>query len=147
MGAILSHWTGHEKTPHREPAIEPRGEPDHVLDPKTLEELRGFGTSGVLEKVASLYLDKTPDLLKRLHEAARSSDCPLLATTAHSLKSSSGSIGALGLTACCRDLETAARGVLGGAPLPGVTPAQAIAAIEAEYDRVRSALTALTRAG
>jgi hypothetical protein len=30
--------------------------------------------------------------------------------------------------------------------LPGVTPAQAIAAIEAEYDRVRSALTALTHA-
>ena len=147
LGAILSHWTGHKKTTRPEPSPEPRREPDQILDPKTLEELRGFGASGVLEKVASLYLDKTPDLLKRLREAAQSGDWTLLATTAHSLKSSSGSIGAHRLTAHCRDLETAARGVLGGASSPGVTPEQAIAAIETEYDRVRSALTALTLAG
>jgi signal transduction histidine kinase/CheY-like chemotaxis protein/HPt (histidine-containing phosphotransfer) domain-containing protein len=147
LGAILSHWLVQKRTPFPEPSPEPRREPDQVLDPKTLEELRGFGAPGVLEKVASLYLDKTPDLLKRLREAGQCSDWPLLATTAHSLKSSSGSIGALGLTAHCRDLETAARGVAGGAPSPDVTPAQAIAAIEAEYDRVRSALTALTLAG
>ena len=58
LGAILSHWLDQKRTPSPEPSPEPRREPDQVLDPKTLEELRGFGAPGVLERVASLYLDK-----------------------------------------------------------------------------------------
>lgn len=116
------------------------------LDPAVLDELRrlaGGGRPDVLATVAGIYLESTPELLARLRTGADAGDWALLAATAHALKSSSGSIGALKLAALCRDLETASRHAADGAPASDRVPGRAVDAIEAEYGRVRAALSSL----
>ena len=158
LGVVLRRWLARKDAAH-EPDAPPAGEPrcdadpdtgsgiDGVLDRRTLDELRGFGSPDVLAKVARIYLDKTPGLMKQLREGVEFCDWPLIARTVHSLKSSSASIGAIELTAHCRDLETAARNAAGGAALPEGVATRTLSSIGTEYSRVRGALISLTHPG
>ncbi|WP_158045351.1 ATP-binding protein [Skermanella pratensis] len=146
LSAVLERWL----TPSGCPATgapgvaETAGSPA-PLDSRTLDELRrmGGGRPDVLASVARIYLESTPELLDRLRTGAKASDWQLLAATAHALKSSSGSIGALELSGRCRDLETAARRAAGGAVPDDLAPGRAVDAIEAEYGQVCAALASL----
>jgi signal transduction histidine kinase/CheY-like chemotaxis protein/HPt (histidine-containing phosphotransfer) domain-containing protein len=162
LGVVLRRWLARNEAarePGAPPAAEPRrdagpdGGPDagldadSVLDRRTLDELRSFGNPDVLVRVAKLYLDRTPDLMKRLREGVEFCDWPLIAKTVHSLKSSSASIGALELTDRCRELETAARGATRGAAPPEGMATRTLASIGTEYNRVRGALASLSHPG
>ena len=95
------------------------GDPPHTpltsprqLDPQAIEQLRQLGNRrghDVLGKVANVFLEETPKLLKRLHEGVASGSTETVKQIAHSLKSSSANLGAMQLMHVCAELEAAAR--------------------------------------
>ena len=109
------------------------------LDPKPLDALRALqqtGGSDVLGKVLRTYLQSAPPLLTALREAVAGSDAAAVRQAAHSLKSSSAQIGALALSAHCKELEALGRAnTLTNAPT-------VLAYLEEEYPVVEAALTA-----
>ncbi len=129
------------------PALVGRGpaapETASPLDRKALDALRAMERAGVpnmFEKVVALFLRTTPDQIRELREAIGRADAGAVHNTAHSLKSTSATLGATRLSALCKDLEAQARsGSLDGA-------AAACDAIEAEYARVARALESLRQA-
>ncbi|HSH68452.1 MAG TPA: Hpt domain-containing protein [Deferrisomatales bacterium] len=83
-----------------------------VLDETALENLRlleSQGVEGALRRTVGIYLEDAPVLAAILREAAAAGDGEALAKAAHSLKSSSANVGALGVSELCRELEAAGR--------------------------------------
>jgi HPt (histidine-containing phosphotransfer) domain-containing protein len=117
---------------------------DAVLDHKALDAIRALqreGAPNILDKVIELYLSGAPELIQQMSTAAEQNDAPALQMAAHSLKSSSAHVGALLLSALCKELETMGRanGAEGAA--------QKVLAVETEFKRVQRALAALIAAG
>jgi CheY-like chemotaxis protein/HPt (histidine-containing phosphotransfer) domain-containing protein len=82
------------------------------LDPACLDSLRRLGELAgrpLLREVIELYLAETPRLLKRMQEALLCSDAEDLAFAAHSLKGSSGQIGAVQVAALSAKIEQTAK--------------------------------------
>ena len=67
------------------------------------------GAPDVLQRVANLYIKESAALLERLSQAVARGDAEEVRLAAHSLKSSSANLGALRLSAMCRDLEQKGR--------------------------------------
>ena len=83
-----------------------------MLDRQVLEQLGKVLTNGkpeLLTRVINLYLVESPKLLQKLKQAAGASNAPEIASSAHSLKSSSANVGAKALSRYCEDLEASAR--------------------------------------
>ncbi|RMG34970.1 MAG: response regulator [Gammaproteobacteria bacterium] len=81
---------------------------DEILDGDVLQELREV----MGEDFANLlhtYLETSPALVQALSEAVASRDTQAMIIPAHSLKSSSGNMGAARLSVVARELEVAAR--------------------------------------
>ncbi len=111
------------------------GNDTHPLDAKTLEQLRSLDLGGgFYEQLVSAYLDKLPDDLQGLRDAVAGNDPDATSRAAHSMKSSSGNMGALGLAGLCGQMEAAGRA-------GNITEAdRLLPAIVAESERVRLAL-------
>src|SRR5262249_20243707 len=109
------------------------------LDPKPLEALRALqhtGGSDVLGKVLRTYLRSAPPLSTARREAVAGGEAAAVRQAAHSLKSSSAQVGALALSAHCKELEALGRAnTLANAPT-------VLAYLEEEYPVVEAALTA-----
>ncbi len=89
------------------------------------EEARGLIT---------LFLEDATRHLATMREAVAQGDTETLRRAAHTLKGSSGNLGAVGLSTLCQELEAMAReGVLDGA-------AEKVTQAEAEYERVKAVL-------
>ena len=113
-----------------------------LLDPQTLANLRALqrpGGGDVFSQIVHLYLDKAPQLLDLLREAVTHNDAPAVFRLAHSLKSSSGNVGAVTLVELCQELE-----VMGRTQNTAEAP-MTFVAIEAEYAMVQEALAAELR--
>lgn len=102
------------------PAIPPL--PAMPLDDTALERLRALdpdGRNGVLARVLATFeasLTRTlGQLAADLAAASAGSSAAALATVAHTLKSSSASVGALRLAAACAEVERSHRGLVGSA--------------------------------
>jgi two-component system, sensor histidine kinase and response regulator len=83
-----------------------------VIDRQTLAAIRALqrpGKPDVLNKAINIYLDTAPKLLRALRIALDAHDAIGIHTAAHSLKSSSASLGALELAHLCKELETMGR--------------------------------------
>lgn len=107
------------------------------LDANILEGLRDVEA---LDEVIDIYLETAPKLLKDIGISLASADTLALRPAAHSLKSISGTLGALILYELCQQLETMARlGINEGKPLP-LESVAIFQQIEAEYERVKVAL-------
>jgi len=104
-----------------------------AIDPEVMEEFRAMMGEAASELIG-LFLEDTPNLLADLRGAVAQKDAERLQRAAHTLKSSSASFGAMGLSALCRELEVMGR----AGTLEGV--AKKVAQIEAEYERVKIAL-------
>jgi HPt (histidine-containing phosphotransfer) domain-containing protein len=100
-----------------------------------IRELSGDSPE-LLKQVVQAYLDSMPPLLSQLNAGFSSSDLNSIRHAAHTMKSSSASLGAIDLSQMCAKLEAAARA--------GAIPADAPSAktIEAEFAEVRVALIA-----
>jgi HPt (histidine-containing phosphotransfer) domain-containing protein len=111
-----------------------------VLDPAVIAELRaatGDDDEFIAELIES-YLAEGQENVDSLSAAAAESDLTVFGRAAHTLKSTSATVGAMRLSELCRGLEEAARNG-GAADLPG------------EADRVQAAwrvtIAALAAAG
>jgi len=83
-----------------------------VLDQDALNRLRELdpdGKSGLLRRVLATYVQSLGRLLDQLAVARAASDLQGLRHVAHTLKSSSASVGALQLSALCADIERRVR--------------------------------------
>jgi CheY-like chemotaxis protein/HPt (histidine-containing phosphotransfer) domain-containing protein len=108
-----------------------------VLDQNVLDELRKLEADGapdLLADLIGLFQQETPPLLDSIRDAVATGNADKLRAAAHTLKGSSGSLGARGLAALCADLERVGRsGSVAGA-------AALLAPLAAEYARVCVAL-------
>ncbi|MDX8122161.1 response regulator [Janthinobacterium sp. GMG2] len=108
-----------------------------ILDAAALQNLRAMrrpGRPDVLGRIIDLFYSDAPRLLGQLEVAAEASDAAALQLAAHTLKSSCANVGALGLSATCREIEQYARGNDVGSAL------HHIRGIQQELDRVLAAL-------
>jgi CheY-like chemotaxis protein/HPt (histidine-containing phosphotransfer) domain-containing protein len=80
------------------------------LDPRALDTIRGMqraGAPNLLHRVITVYLDSSRQLVAALNSALSTGDAKAVKEAAHSLKSSSANVGAMGLSHVCRALEAA----------------------------------------
>ena len=147
---VLARWLGPshasetpasvENPPPTAPPSETPAMQEDLLDHKTLNAIRALqrdGAPSILNKVVGLYLGSAPELIRQMNAAAERNDAPALQKAAHSLKSSSANVGALHLSALCKELETMGRAnSTDGA-------AQKAKAVETEFKRVEQALAAM----
>ena len=85
---------------------------ESVLDTSVLQGLRELGGAddpGLLLELVELYLGDAPQRMAEIERGLASGDWKLLERAAHTLKSASANIGALGLSSICQELELEAR--------------------------------------
>ena len=86
--------------------------PPAELNREALEKIRALGggaSSAFLDKVLNTYIQTSPALVERMRAALAAGDATDLADAAHTLKSSSASLGAERLADLCRGLEQVGR--------------------------------------
>jgi HPt (histidine-containing phosphotransfer) domain-containing protein len=107
-----------------------------LLDPRMLDAIRQLddGATGLLAQVVRMYFEAAPELLAKLRRGLDHGDYDLIRQAAHSLKSASANLGAVGLADLCKRVECAARGGTLGPDTPRAHE------LEAEYRRVQTAL-------
>jgi HPt (histidine-containing phosphotransfer) domain-containing protein len=87
-------------------------EADTVLDEEALRRLRELdpkGTNRLLERVFEAFEASAGRLIPQMELALRSSDAAGVRHVAHTLKSSSASIGAMRLSSLCAEIEAMIR--------------------------------------
>jgi CheY-like chemotaxis protein/HPt (histidine-containing phosphotransfer) domain-containing protein len=150
LHAILERWVAHKavaqkkkeskrKRPEKKGEAPPKnsGVEDDTIDQRALDTIQGLqrkGAPSILERVISQYLESAPSLLASARDAEKKGDASALEKAAHSLKSSSGNVGAVKLVALCKEIETKAR----EGNLDDMSSGSA--ALDAEYKKVRGAL-------
>ncbi|WP_162245617.1 response regulator [Methylibium sp. Root1272] len=111
-----------------------------ALDAQALQRLRDLDPTGanrLLERVVQAFETSTGRLLPQLDEAHAAGDLDGVKHVAHTLKSSSASIGALKLSSLCADIE----GMIRNNEVQALGPR--VAALRAEIASVRGSLHAL----
>ncbi len=104
--------------------------PEHVWS------ILGADAPGLLSELIGTFITDTPKLRETMRQALEQGDVRTLQRAAHTLKSSSGIVGAKALSKHCEDLEMLCRsGSIVGAPA-------LVARIDAEYEDLRGALEA-----
>ena len=144
LAATLARWLGPERpaaaagtTQGEESALE-----TVTLDPRALDVLRGIQTEGgpdLAVRLTQLFLEEADRQLARAESAAARLDVAELGRLAHTLKSSSASVGAMRLSYLCRELEA------GLATETGRDMARDARALRDEFDRVRECLRPAAR--
>lgn len=123
--------------PHDIPASQKEGigaGDSSPVDLTILEEiafLKPEQAGAFLKEVISVYLESSGRQMEEIRRAAAAADAGALFRAAHSLKSPSGHLGAMGLMEICREVEGLAR----GGDLAGAVGR--LGALESEYERVR----------
>jgi signal transduction histidine kinase/DNA-binding NarL/FixJ family response regulator len=107
------------------------------IDTKILQSFRsmvGDTAELILGEMIDCYLEEAPKLLQAIAAAVAQGDMIALRQAAHTLKSSSATLGATTLSRLCKELEATSR--------TGNTEAKLdqVPQIEAEYERVKAAL-------
>jgi len=108
----------------------------------SLRELQETGEPDIVVEIGGLFLEHAPQKLAAIREAAEREDARGLQMAAHSLKSSSAYVGAIRLSALCKELEELGRsGSLEEA-------AEKVRDLTAEFLRAKAALkAAMQRSG
>ncbi|MEE9395983.1 MAG: response regulator [Methylococcales bacterium] len=109
-----------------------------ILEQEALDKIRMLqrpNMPSILAKIIHLYLETSPDLMKAVLDATERNDSASLHEAAHSLKSSSANLGAIGLANLCKELEEK------GKQNTFDTAPHLIKCIETEYKSAFSALS------
>ncbi len=111
-----------------------------IIDLPTFEALKEAMGADYIMEVIQAYFDETPQLLSDLGKALEKQDCETFRRSAHSIKSTSNSFGALQFGAQAKELEMMGReGRLEGA-------ASKVETLQADYQLVKQALEELGHA-
>ena len=134
----LDEWMTHDmETPVLRAADPPAKPAGSVLDQAALDQLLDLEQSvgpGLVASAIEVFVESSSELLAKAEEALRDEDAESLAGVAHTLKSSSAQLGALNLSALCKELETRGRtGSIHGC-------AEFVTRISAELQEVHEAL-------
>jgi two-component system sensor histidine kinase/response regulator len=137
---VLQKWGGQkDRLMHAVPSVKPISDKLPLLDPAILGEIRRLqmkGQPNVLAEMIDIYLHDSAKYLETIQTAVAEKDIPLLKRAAHSLKGSSGNIGARSLAARCEVFE-------GLANISDLEQAKSLLSLlEIEYRQVCQALTA-----
>jgi HPt (histidine-containing phosphotransfer) domain-containing protein len=109
-----------------------------VIDLSTFEALKDTMGADFISELVQTYLDETPQLISKLQEALDRKDCDAFRQSAHSIKSTSNSFGALDLGSLAKELEYMGReSNLDGAPVK-------VEKLVNDYSAVKLALKELT---
>jgi CheY-like chemotaxis protein len=120
------------------------GAPEEAVDGSILALLRDLQREGqpdILAEVIAVYLRDTPRRLTALHEGVACADAEAVRRAAHSLKGSSGQIGAVQVARLCADLEYQ----VGTTDWMGAT--ETLRHLDEAFGRVRAHLQALAAGG
>lgn len=120
-----------------EPAavVQPRA--DHVIDWSQIDSLRSIdpqGKTGIVGRAIGLYIDNAPKLIEEIRGFRMGKDLQEIRRAAHSLKSSSASLGATVVAGLSNTIEHAA--ATGDFEIIGAT----VNSLESEYWRAASEL-------
>lgn len=74
-----------------------------------IESLKALGGMELLKELHTVFIRSSEELIKGIHAAIAANDPAALQEKAHSLKSSSGNMGALQLSQICLQLEKLAQ--------------------------------------
>ncbi|NOT54236.1 MAG: response regulator [Deltaproteobacteria bacterium] len=150
LGTVLKHWLAQPSELTKatsspvateqasKPPAPPPSSPDDILDPKPLAdilELQRRKAPNLLNTLFLRYREESAELLHKLRIALDQDNADEVHRAAHSLKSSSATLGARSLAALCEELETKGR----TAQLANAGPM--LARIEAVHAQVLTALT------
>jgi HPt (histidine-containing phosphotransfer) domain-containing protein len=143
LDAALRRWAPRTtngragETRAAEPAIDQLGPTPDPLDPAELDRLRTeLAASGALDQVVELFGTHTPEILTDLRSAIEAADPQAVRESAHKLKGSAATVGAMHLSELCHELQSQAEnGSLGGA-------AELVDQIDAAFQEVHAALLA-----
>jgi HPt (histidine-containing phosphotransfer) domain-containing protein len=83
-----------------------------VIDPATIKGLRELGGEdepGLLGELIEMFLEDAPERMRDITEGIAAGDIGRVERGAHTLKSSSANIGALGLSDLCRRIVESSR--------------------------------------
>jgi two-component system, sensor histidine kinase and response regulator len=130
-----SQQSASEAPPPAQPA-------EAVLDKTKLDELNvlGGGDPEFVRELVRVFNEQAPRYLEMARVALEVQDLSSVSKAAHTLKSSSGYLGAQRLSDLCKELEAIARAK------DGAGSARVLEALTAEYDAVRIALAVETGA-
>jgi HPt (histidine-containing phosphotransfer) domain-containing protein len=110
-----------------------------VIDLPTFETLKESMGADFINELVQAYLEEAPILLSNLQLALADQDCDAFRRSAHSLKSTSNSFGALVFGALARELEMMGRDAnLDGAP-------EKVTTLVSDYETVNKTLLELCR--
>jgi HPt (histidine-containing phosphotransfer) domain-containing protein len=112
-----------------------------IIDPAPLNELKEIMGAEFIGELIDTYCQETPQLIDALKHALAQGNAPAFQRAAHSIKSASASLGAMGFSALARELEMVGR----SGNLESAAPAVERLAID--YERVQSSLLALRGEG
>ncbi len=76
-----------------------------MIDPETFNNLKDLMGADFVVELIDTYNTETGALIEHLHQALASGDAAAFGRTAHSIKSSSASLGALAFSQQARELE------------------------------------------
>ncbi len=136
----LEHWVDQAGGASPGSADGPEGSPP--LDGARLTELQGLGRAvgrDVLSELTAAFESRAH--VTEIRSALARGDWPLLRRSAHALKGSSALLGAMSLSAICGELEQLSPNAR------AETLAGSLTALEKEYRRVLSALSAAAQEG
>jgi HPt (histidine-containing phosphotransfer) domain-containing protein len=88
------------------------GEAGGILDAEVLNDLRALGGEdepGLLTELIDIFLADAPKRLQEISTGLGANDLKTVERAAHTLKSSSANIGAIGLSKLCKEMEEIAR--------------------------------------
>ncbi len=144
LGEVLERWISEPdaKAPALEEATDSStaapGSITDLLDRSALRGLRELGGPEFLIELAELFLENVPSQLEALRGAIEGDDASSVERMAHTLKGSSGNMGATRMATICAELEDAGHSGDLSRAVALVEP------LEAEFGRVRPALEAET---
>lgn len=98
----------HASAEHASNAMESAGS----LDMRVIQDLRELGGEddpGLILELIGIFLEDAPQRMDEISRGLATGDLKLLERAAHTLKSSSANIGALGLSKICKQIEEIAR--------------------------------------
>ena len=108
LGAVLRRWIPETRVPRLPSPEDGAARAGTTLDRGVIAGLRGLqreDDADIVAELAGMFLEDARSRLRALEEAVQSGDAPAVERVAHTLKGSSGNMGARGMSYLCARLE------------------------------------------